>query len=99
SPLSLVRCSAWPSFSSSSNRLTICSSLRSCTEIERTDPALDSQSGVEEMNTPRAAGTLIDSPDITPEALQLAVRNHSMPLEALRDPVTPEGVHDLLTHS
>lgn len=44
------------------------------------------------------AGTLISSPDITPDELQLAVRNHSMPLEALRHPVTPLGLHYLLTH-
>src|SRR5207244_11819067 len=30
--------------------------------------------------------------------LQLAVRNHGMPLEALRYPVTPVGLHYLLTH-
>ena len=44
------------------------------------------------------AGTLIDRPDITPDELQLAVRNHSMPLEALRYPITPVGLHYLLTH-
>jgi len=44
------------------------------------------------------AGTLIDSPDITPDELQLAVRNHSMPLEALRYDITPVGMHYLLTH-
>src|SRR5207245_123102 len=42
--------------------------------------------------------TLIESPDITPEELQLAVRNHSMPLEALRYAVTPVGLHYLLIH-
>lgn len=36
--------------------------------------------------------------DITPEELQLAVRNHSMPLEALRYDVTPLGLHYLLIH-
>ena len=46
----------------------------------------------------RTAGTLISSPDITPEELQLAVRNHSMPLEALRYEVTPVGLHYLLIH-
>lgn len=46
----------------------------------------------------RPAGTLIPTPDITPEELQLAVRNHSMPLEALRNPVTPIGLHYLLIH-
>ncbi len=46
----------------------------------------------------RAAGTLIETPEITPEELQLAVRNHSMPLEALRYDVTPAGLHYLLIH-
>jgi DMSO/TMAO reductase YedYZ molybdopterin-dependent catalytic subunit len=46
----------------------------------------------------RPAGTLISTPDITLEELQLAVRNHSMPLEALRYDVTPLGLHYLLIH-
>jgi len=46
----------------------------------------------------RTAGTLIPTPDITPEELQLAVRNHSMPLEALHYPITPIGLHYLLIH-
>jgi DMSO/TMAO reductase YedYZ molybdopterin-dependent catalytic subunit len=44
------------------------------------------------------AGTLINGPDITPSELQLAVRNHSMPLEALRYEITPIGLHYLLIH-
>jgi sulfane dehydrogenase subunit SoxC len=44
------------------------------------------------------AGTLIETPDITLDELQLAVRNHSMPLEALHYPITPLGMHYLLTH-
>jgi DMSO/TMAO reductase YedYZ molybdopterin-dependent catalytic subunit len=44
------------------------------------------------------AGTLISEPEITPAELQLAVRNHSMPLEALRYGITPLGMHYLLTH-
>jgi sulfane dehydrogenase subunit SoxC len=40
----------------------------------------------------------MDTPDITPDELQLAVRNHSMPLEALRYPITPIGLHYLLIH-
>lgn len=44
------------------------------------------------------AGTLISGPEITPDELQLAARNHSMPLEALRHAVTPLGLHYLLTH-
>ena len=46
----------------------------------------------------RAAGTLMTGPEITPDELQLAVRNHSMPLEALRYPITPIGLHYLLIH-
>ncbi|MGO4230828.1 sulfite oxidase [Arthrobacter sp. YAF34] len=35
---------------------------------------------------------------LTGEELQLAVRNHSMPLEALRKDTTPAGLHYVLTH-
>jgi DMSO/TMAO reductase YedYZ molybdopterin-dependent catalytic subunit len=35
---------------------------------------------------------------ISPEELQLAARNHGMPLEALRYDVTPVGMHYLLVH-
>lgn len=37
-------------------------------------------------------------PAISIEELQLAARNHAMPLEALRHPVTPIGLHYLLVH-
>jgi DMSO/TMAO reductase YedYZ molybdopterin-dependent catalytic subunit len=43
---------------------------------------------------PRAA----TGPDITLDELQIAVRNHSMPLEALRYDITPVGMHYLLIH-
>jgi sulfane dehydrogenase subunit SoxC len=36
--------------------------------------------------------------DVTQAELQLAARNHGMPLEALRYPVTPVGLHYLLVH-
>jgi sulfane dehydrogenase subunit SoxC len=36
--------------------------------------------------------------EITREELQLAARNHGMPLEALRHEITPVGLHYLLTH-
>jgi sulfane dehydrogenase subunit SoxC len=39
-----------------------------------------------------------ESPLLTPEELQLAARNHSLPLEALRYDVTPVGLHYVLTH-
>ncbi len=38
------------------------------------------------------------SGDITLEELQLAARNHGLPLEALRHPITPVGLHYLLIH-
>jgi sulfane dehydrogenase subunit SoxC len=43
------------------------------------------------------AGTTA-SEQISREELQLATRNHGMPLEALRWPVTPVGLHYLLIH-
>jgi DMSO/TMAO reductase YedYZ molybdopterin-dependent catalytic subunit len=43
------------------------------------------------------AGT-VASNDITPEELQLATRNHGMPLEAMRHDITPIGLHYLLIH-
>jgi DMSO/TMAO reductase YedYZ molybdopterin-dependent catalytic subunit len=36
--------------------------------------------------------------EITREELQLAARNHGLPLECLRDPITPVGLHYLLIH-
>ena len=36
--------------------------------------------------------------DITQDEVQLAARNHGMPLEALRHDVTPPGLHYLLIH-
>jgi DMSO/TMAO reductase YedYZ molybdopterin-dependent catalytic subunit len=35
---------------------------------------------------------------ITLEELQLAARNHGLPLESVREPVTPAGLHYLLIH-
>ncbi|MGH9026392.1 MAG: sulfite oxidase [Acidimicrobiia bacterium] len=48
------------------------------------------------MTQPRPG--LVETPEITLEELQLATRNHGMPLEALRWPVTPLGLHYLLIH-
>ncbi len=41
---------------------------------------------------------LAEGEGITAEELQLAARNHGMPLEALRHTVTPVGLHYLLIH-
>jgi len=43
-------------------------------------------------------GNLSPVEGISLEELQLAARNHGMPLEALRYPVTPIGLHYLLIH-
>src|SRR5215204_3297079 len=43
------------------------------------------------------AGT-IPNEGITPVELRLAARNHGLPLEALRHPITPTGLHYLLIH-
>jgi sulfane dehydrogenase subunit SoxC len=43
------------------------------------------------------AGTLAGQ-GITPEELRLAARNHGLPLEALRESITPAGLHYLLIH-
>ncbi len=43
-------------------------------------------------------GTTVGSPELTVEELQLATRNHGMPLEALRYDLTPVGLHYLLVH-
>ena len=53
---------------------------------------------MEKVSQAKPTGTLIATPDITPEELALAVRNHSMPLEALRHAITPIGLHYLLIH-
>jgi len=42
--------------------------------------------------------TTAASTDITVEELQLAARNHALPLEALRREITPVGLHYLLIH-
>jgi DMSO/TMAO reductase YedYZ molybdopterin-dependent catalytic subunit len=47
---------------------------------------------------PAPSQQISNSTDVTLEELQLATRNHGMPLEALRYPVTPVGLHYLLTH-
>ena len=43
------------------------------------------------------AGTVAEE-GITPAELRLAARNHGLPLEALRHPITPAGLHYLLIH-
>ncbi len=56
------------------------------------------------MDSPNAAAlaseamALSTDPGITQDELRLAARNHGMPLEALRWPITPVGLHYLLIH-
>lgn len=44
------------------------------------------------------SGGLDSDPRVHVEELHLAFRNHALPLEALRDDVTPAGLHYTLTH-
>jgi len=44
------------------------------------------------------APSALPADQITLEELQLAARNHGLPLEALRFPITPLGLHYLLIH-
>jgi sulfane dehydrogenase subunit SoxC len=47
---------------------------------------------------PAATHLVSAGPDISLDELQLGVRNHSLPLEALQYPITPIGLHYLLIH-
>jgi DMSO/TMAO reductase YedYZ molybdopterin-dependent catalytic subunit len=47
---------------------------------------------------PQAPAGTVASNQITREELQLATRNHGMPLEAMRYDITPIGLHYLLIH-
>src|SRR6266571_1960155 len=52
----------------------------------------------EAMDAADVTETDVIAPGISLEELQLATRNHGMPLEALVHDVTPIGLHYLLTH-
>jgi DMSO/TMAO reductase YedYZ molybdopterin-dependent catalytic subunit len=47
---------------------------------------------------PDAPQGTVAAEEITPAELRLAARNHGLPLEALRYPITPAGLHYLLIH-
>ncbi|MGH2594935.1 MAG: sulfite oxidase [Actinomycetota bacterium] len=53
---------------------------------------------MEEQQEDPIAQRFSETNDVSLEELQLATRNHGMPLEALRYEVTPIGLHYLLTH-
>jgi sulfane dehydrogenase subunit SoxC len=50
------------------------------------------------MSTTHVPAGIAATDEITLEELQLAARNHGMPLEALRYDVTPPGMHYVLVH-
>jgi DMSO/TMAO reductase YedYZ molybdopterin-dependent catalytic subunit len=57
--------------------------------------------GLTRMSTvakPVATHLVSTSPEVSLDELQLGVRNHSLPLEALQYPITPIGLHYLLIH-
>jgi sulfane dehydrogenase subunit SoxC len=47
---------------------------------------------------PNAPEGTVATEEITPAELRLAARNHAFPVEALRYPITPAGLHYLLIH-
>ena len=66
---------------------------------DRRSPASEDAGGAGVVQTERVdTKPDADAEALTPEELQLAARNHGMPLEALRYPVTPVGMHYLLIH-
>jgi DMSO/TMAO reductase YedYZ molybdopterin-dependent catalytic subunit len=50
------------------------------------------------MAKPESTHSVSTSPDVSLDELQLGVRNHSLPLEALHYQITPIGLHYLLIH-
>jgi DMSO/TMAO reductase YedYZ molybdopterin-dependent catalytic subunit len=50
------------------------------------------------MSEPRPAGNPPRTGGIEADELRLAARNHALPLEALRYPLTPTGLHYVLVH-
>lgn len=65
-------------------------------QLSRHTPPANARPRQAQLPAPHAAEPS-DGP-LTVEELQLAVRNHSMPLEALRHDVTPPGLHYVLDH-
>src|SRR5919201_1229426 len=61
-------------------------------------PLLRSNVRLMQAKAPPPVVRLSDDDRVTLEELNLAGRNHSMPLEALRHDITPVGLHYLLTH-
>src|SRR5689334_13265496 len=60
--------------------------------------AVGTAAAAPESSAPATAPTTPTTGPITREELHLASRNHAMPLEMLRWPVTPVGMHYLLIH-
>ena len=62
----------------------------------RSGPAIPSSSVTSAPASPKQPRASADN--VTLAELRLAARNHALPLEALRYPITPVGLHYLLTH-
>src|SRR5205823_555169 len=59
---------------------------------------MEQQSAVKHFPTVGDGTGLAQTDSLYKEELQLALRNKGMPLEALRYPITPTGMHYLLVH-
>jgi DMSO/TMAO reductase YedYZ molybdopterin-dependent catalytic subunit len=59
---------------------------------------MEQKSSIQKFPTVGDGTGLAQTDDLYKEELQLAARNKGMPLEGLRYPVTPTGMHYLLVH-
>ncbi len=59
----------------------------------------EQEGGVKYFPTVGDGTGLAQTDSLYKEELQLALRNRGMPLEGLRYPITPSGLHYLLIHS
>ena len=59
---------------------------------------MDTDSAAQQIRTVGDGSGLDDTGRFYAEEVQLAIRNRGMPLEALRYPITPTGLHYLLVH-
>src|SRR5919106_3339043 len=74
--------------------------LVDCAARRRRDACPASQAGGRKSMSvePQVPAGTVASNQITLDELQLATRNHGMPLEAMRHEITPVGLHYLLIH-
>src|SRR4051794_41637787 len=65
---------------------------------QATRPSLSGRAAGKQVILPSEVRMTIEAEGISTDELRLAARNSGMPLEALRWPITPLGLHYLLIH-